>query len=124
MALDTEAFIRHYIVTMLWAETDGDPPVPLDSVKSAADLAPETLAKCRADCLAFIAANRADLESAAEERGDSEVLGHDFWLTRNGHGAGFWDGDYSEALGDRLTAACKKVGEASPYISDDGMVYL
>lgn len=25
---------------------------------------------------------------------ECERIGHDFWLTRNGHGAGFWDGDW------------------------------
>lgn len=24
------------------------------------------------------------------------MAGHDLWLTRNGHGAGFWDGDWRD----------------------------
>lgn len=32
-----------------------------------------------------------------------EHIGHDLWLTRQGHGAGFWDGDYPRELGDELT---------------------
>jgi hypothetical protein len=49
--------------------------------------------------------------------------GHDFWLTRNGHGAGFWDGDWPKEAGDRLTKACEEFGEFDLYIGDDGMIY-
>lgn len=35
--------------------------------------------------------------------------GHDFWFTRNGHGAGFWDGAYTH--GDELTEIAKAFGE-------------
>lgn len=49
--------------------------------------------------------------------------GHDFWLTRAGHGAGFWDGDLPEELGERLTQASKAAGNREPYIGDDGLIY-
>jgi hypothetical protein len=48
--------------------------------------------------------------------------GHDFWLTRNGHGAGFWDRGMG-MLGDELTAACKPYGSAddhTPFDCGDG----
>lgn len=38
---------------------------------------------------------------------------HDFFLTRNGHGAGFWDGDYER--GDELTTITKSFGEDYGY---------
>jgi hypothetical protein len=50
-------------------------------------------------------------------------IAHDFWLTRNGHGAGFWDGDYPEC-GDRLTELSKKFGECNLYISDAGEIEI
>jgi hypothetical protein len=37
---------------------------------------------------------------------------HDFFLTRNGHGAGFWDGDYDKGI--ELSEIAKSFGE------DDG----
>jgi hypothetical protein len=49
---------------------------------------------------------------------DSGQGGHDFWLTRNGHGAGFWDGDWPEEVGKRLTEASKKYGEVYLYVQD------
>lgn len=48
--------------------------------------------------------------------------GHDFWLTRNGHGCGFWDRDLGE-IGDKLTEAAKKFGEVNLYVGDDGFVH-
>ena len=48
---------------------------------------------------------------------DLSQVAHDFILTCNGHGAGFWDGDYNE--GDKLTELCKPYGTFDPYITDD-----
>lgn len=32
----------------------------------------------------------------------------DLWYTRNGHGCGFWDGDYPDGVGEKLSdIACK-----------------
>ena len=42
--------------------------------------------------------------------GTPEQFAHDFWLTRNGHGAGFWDRGLGE-IGDILTKASKTFGE-------------
>jgi hypothetical protein len=50
-------------------------------------------------------------------------IGHDFWLTRNRHGAGFWDRGLGD-LGDKLTAAAHTYGESNLYVGDDGQVYV
>lgn len=50
-------------------------------------------------------------------------VGHDFWLTRNGHGTGFWDRGLG-AVGDRLSVAAHAYGEASLYVGDDGWQYV
>lgn len=47
------------------------------------------------------------------------MLGHDLWLTRNGHGAGFWDRGLG-TLGDRLSEAARSLGEAQAIVLDDG----
>ncbi len=48
--------------------------------------------EAKRDCRDFVRANRADLETYCEESGrDMESAGHDFYLSRNGHGAGFFD---------------------------------
>ena len=55
-------------------------------------------------------------------------VGMDLWLTRNGHGAGFWDrklGSYNGYnIGDCLSEACKMLGESYLYEGDDGLLYL
>lgn len=46
-------------------------------------------------------------------------FGHDLWLTRNGHGAGFWDRGLGE-LGDNLSDHARIMGEACTYVADSG----
>jgi hypothetical protein len=59
----------------------------------------------------FYASNVADLRASTL---DMERCGHDFWLTRNRHGAGFWDdkgrGKDADAALDRLTEASHACG--------------
>lgn len=53
--------------------------------------------------------DRTTLDALAQH-GDQHAIGHDLWLTRQGHGAGFWDGGWP-AIGDALTEVCKRMGE-------------
>ena len=125
---------------MLWGftsheESDESGGVPLDENYSIDDLPRETLIKIIADCEKFQTENEADINQVPDVRcgtdsfgrneysGD-ECAGHDFWLTRNGHGTGFWDRDYDEAVRDRLTASCKKYGECWVYVGDGGQLYI
>lgn len=57
------------------------------------------------------------------EGDEANYAAHDWVLTRNGHGAGFWDGDWAAPFGDLLTAICKAQGEIQGYVGDDGLVY-
>ena len=116
-----DAFTLAYVRCALWSSNDwsrDDGGDPLDDNYSAEDIAPETLFRMAADCAEFRRANAADLEDGTPDAG-----GHDFWLTRNGHGCGFWDGDWPEASGERLTAAAKRFGTFCLYVGDDGRVY-
>jgi hypothetical protein len=59
--------------------------------------------------------------------GTYSQVGHDFWLTRNRHGAGFWDrpkfyGGQENA--DKLTEIAQEFGEVDSYIGDDGYFYF
>ena len=52
-----------------------------------------------------------------------ERIGHDFWLTRNGHGAGFWDGDWDDA--DFVKRALTFVAYQGPFeISFEDSFYM
>ena len=95
-----------------------------EELQNSDGLSPELLASIEADCAAFQEANADDLDEAYDEHGFTlEQAGHDFWLTRNGHGAGFWDRGLGER-GDRLTAAAHAYGTSELYAGDDGRLYV
>jgi hypothetical protein len=100
---------------------------PMDRNYSMDDLAPETLGKMIADCAQFQADNSELLAHVYYPRKDGSsnlaYAGHDFWLTRNNHGAGFWDGDLPKELGSALTKASKTFGEFNLHVGDDGKIY-
>lgn len=99
------AFERGYITAAFW--TDAGPDAEGDlSEAGFADLAPEALESILDDCGTFQADNR-HLLALAYSRPDYDAArgGVDFWLTRNGHGAGFWDRGLGE-VGDALAARC------------------
>ena len=82
------------------------------------DLANRTYKKMIEDCASFQKENADDLATGTPERG-----GHDFWLTRNGHGSGFWAGDWPDDAGERLSAAAERYGETWIYLGDDGRIH-
>lgn len=111
-----DAFTEQYIETALWSSMD-DEGRPLDDNFDISDIAPETLDKMVADAKAFQGEHWDDIKS------DPGRAGHDFWLTRNGHGAGFWDGDWPEPEATRLTDAAHAYGSFDLLVGDDGMVH-
>lgn len=125
-----QQFLAGYMAALLWSSTDevDGETVELD------DFATSTQADdhCRAACLAFFEGNRESLEQYARHRegrtdGTATVwehAGHDFALTRNHHGAGYWDRGLPQDLADHLTDAAQDVGECWPYVGDDELVYI
>ncbi|KKK92496.1 hypothetical protein LCGC14_2702340 [marine sediment metagenome] len=105
-----DQFTQAYLECALWASLD-DNGESLD-VHDITDIAPPTLAEMVADCKAFQESHYDDMSD------DLERAGHDFWLTRNGHGAGFWDGDWPDDVGNRLTEASKVYGEYDLYFDE------
>lgn len=53
---------------------------------------------------------------------DYEQFGHDLWLTRNGHGTGFWDRG-TGSKGEALTEAAKELGEATIWPVGNHIMY-
>jgi hypothetical protein len=123
-------FVTAYIECALWSSTDesndqgGD---PLDKNFNINDLADECREAMAQDCETFVNANASDIEACeGAVKTQSDVFsraGHDFWLNRNGHGCGFWDGDWPEPEASRLDAAAEAFGEVNLYVSDDGRIY-
>jgi hypothetical protein len=115
-------FTDAYITAIYFTET-GDGEQPSSEIKMSED----ARARAYADCFTFQSVNATILAEAYDREGyDEGRAGHDFWLTRNGHGAGYWDRAELEAddLGDRLTEAAKLFGECWTTEGDDGLLYL
>lgn len=108
-------FVDGYVDCALWSSTD-EHDAPMDNLD--AELSDAARAAMQSDCDDFWASNYADLRTL-----DAGEAGHDFWLTRNGHGAGFWDRGLGE-LGERLTRASKAHGSSDLYIGDDGEIHV
>ncbi len=113
----TDPFFQAYIEAALWSSTD-DKGDPFDDCYSLDDIAPTSLAEALEDCQAFQESNREDLAEI-----NPAQAGHDFWLTRNRHGAGFWDRGLG-AVGKRLTDCAHAYGSCDLYVGDDGQVYF
>ena len=124
-----DRFTRAYIEAALWSsndESDERGGVPLNQNYSESNIADECLSRMIADCASFQKSHGELItdENLVYAGTDAESrAGHDFWLTRCGHGAGFWDGDWTEPAGAILTKAAKEYGEFWLYVDDDGQIY-
>jgi len=125
---DLEAFLSAYVEAALWSSSndryEDDPDNEAEMLDEAGyDLAPEAEAQMHKDCSDFLDAHGDLVAKAAEARGYAiERAGHDFWLTRCGHGAGFWDRGLGK-VGDELSEAAKVFGNVDLYIGDDDLVH-
>ncbi len=84
--------LESYLACALWTE---------DIEGTIYDVLPESKVQAEKDILAFITTAC----NALTEEWTDEQIGHDLWLTRNGHGAGFWDRPYPN--GKELTDICR-----------------
>lgn len=111
-----DAFVLGYLECAVWAEDMGE----VENIHGG------TLARMVIDCEEFQRQSVSDLEAycASIDRRTMGHAGHDFWLTRNRHGAGFWDRhDVPNDVGKRLTDAAHAFGPFSLYLGDDGMTH-
>lgn len=103
-------FAQRAAIIAAWEDSGEEPPT-LDGLDDY-ELAPITAQRLREYCNAWCDVNAELLNQYARQRDGKtpgcasvwEHAGHDFALTANGHGAGFWDRGLDE-LGDQLTAA-------------------
>lgn len=122
--------VRHvlaaYETAAYWSsnsETDDAGGEPLDIYMAAhgTEASEACLARFRDDVVAFLRA--CEREGLDLSTCDAEQVGYDFWLTRNGHGTGFWDRDddtYGTAeVRDRLDALALSLGETSLYVNTE-----
>ena len=121
--LQRDIFIQAFFACALWATTDNADRmggVSLDNNFSEYDFDPVTRAKLTIDCDAFMDAQSVNLTDYPDNS-----AGNDFFLSRNGHGAGFFDRDYgTKEQCKALQEAARSFGEANIYVGDDGKLYV
>jgi len=114
MTREQDAFIAAFFEALFWSE--GEAFYDL----SYTDLEDDDAKELISDCLGFLSEASTLL---AKTSLTFESAGHDFLLTRNGHGAGFWDRGLGD-IGDKLTDMAHNYGTVGLDIVEDGQVYV
>jgi hypothetical protein len=112
-------FETAYLKCALWSsldESNDNGGNPLDDNYSIDDIDIETIDAAKRDCDAFISKAGPLLDDL-----DDSQAGHDFWLTRNYHGAGFWDRGIGET-GDKLTDIAQSFEELNPFVHNGKII--
>lgn len=133
-----DAFCHGYARALLWADAfryisedecldaDGEYELVRDENATYAYDSPgkwwEGMGIDFADALYFLSDNYWRLCDLVAIGADWEQHGHDFLLTRNHHGAGFWDRGYPESLSRPLTENSEAFGEHSVLTDDSHRV--
>lgn len=130
-----DLFLRGYVECALWSSNDESDELgglPMDRMYGPEDIDAGAMAKMRDDCRAFMAKvwpeGLCDDMHVGHRENDTgrwtveEQAGHDFWLTRNGHGAGYFDGDWPE-FETEIGAAISCFPEVNLYVGGDGKIH-
>ena len=128
---DKETAVRSYLEAAIWTATD-DIGEPLSDSYDINDFAPEARAQAVREFESFVAKNPLLVADAVSRSGynyggsSAVQFGHDFLLTRNGEGAGFWDRESLQEidLGKQLSEATKEFRSKDTIVGDDGKLYL
>lgn len=107
----------HALASLLWSETDDDGN-PLDNTYDETDIDQESSDRVFDACVSFV-------EQFWDEIGEDGLsagnAGHDFVMSANGHGVGFWDSDLKNK---DLFHRDAKGYLFETYVGDDGRVYI
>ena len=118
---DFDTFFNQFLVTALWSSND-DAGQPLDNRFTPSDFTPRALEILRAHALSFWSRMYYYIEHETTNRTAGDA-GHDFWLTSQGHGSGFWDGDWP-VYGDMLTDLSKCYPTIDITITEDNRLAI
>lgn len=111
--IDKEIVLQAYLEAMLWVNEEMDE-------YSISDV-DETLVESSKNDIDFFLKLIEHVDNAAEEANtySDEQLGHNLLLSRNGHGAGFFDNN-----NDTLQEICRKMKTVDAYIGDDNKIHF
>lgn len=126
--------LEQLVQTLLWSSTDDDGN-SLDSKYGISDIDWFLLRRLELQFAVF----RSTVELALHEAGftfnlledfykvanlQDFQLEHDYILTRNRHGCGFWDGDWDASVSQILTDTAHLHPEIEPYVGDDNLIHF
>ncbi len=118
-------FARGYLTAAVWADL---PEEHIGELIGVDDVDDKSKADAIEECRDFMDENMPELLQFCARykspHGDDsmECAGHDFWLTRQGHGTGYWDRGLG-ALGDTLSKSAKTWGERCILV-EDGKIFI
>jgi len=129
-----EEFTRSYLATAQWSSGDGEHEY-FDNFGWSEHAKKQAAYDCQIFIDKINSTFDKDIARYILNRKYKGLLApHDFWLTRAGHGAGFWDGDWDGQeyegetsvpdLGDRLTEISKSFPYLDVYLGDDNLLYF
>lgn len=114
-------FIAGYVQAMQWLTNANDLNLELESAE-AYELSEQCKESIAEDCEKFLNEQGAVLQTVISTEYGYGSAGHDFYLTRNSHGAGFWDRGLGDA-GDVLSEASREFGASHEYVAEDELIY-
>jgi hypothetical protein len=104
-----QTILDNYLECALWTDEKDE--------KTISDVGASTITQAKKDITAFVEKSGKLLDEWSEEE-----IGHDFWLTRNHHGAGFWD--RGRESGDKLTEIAQTFKALDVWESELGIIYF
>lgn len=108
---DITKILTAYLVCALWTEEKFDG-------RTIEDIGASTKTTATKEITEFVT-KAGDLLNDIDE----EQIGHDFWLTRNHHGAGFFDRGLGE-VGDKLTTIAQTFKTLDLWESECDVIYF
>jgi hypothetical protein len=117
-----QTILNSYLTCALWASSfyndDTKVDVEFDTIYDITDFTDEFIKSAILDVHNFVN----DCGNMLDAWDDTQI-GHDFWLTRCGHGAGFWDRDlpYGNEI-SKLVGHGTKYPNIDLFITDDNKV--
>ena len=119
---DLPAFEKAFFTSAFWTADDNAPGGMDYRITGNADELWEELSPINKKTLLYALHDwKIQHEEVLARAGDDEQNGHDLWLTQAGHGTGFWDRGYPDALGEALTDASHRFGELHCVIDESGV---
>jgi len=112
---DINKILNSYLETAIWAEESDENDL---QGKTIQEIDKNSKANSAIEIYQFL--QKAQQEASDElNTYDEEAIGHNLWLSRNGHGAGFFDDN-----NDKLQNLARNMKPVDIYLGNDNKVYI